>query len=381
MEDFKYLNNEEKYKIYKNGSIYSVKNGKILKPCYSKINNNYKISLVVNNKNKKFVIHTLIYKLFIGEIKKGHYITFIDGDCSNYNIDNLIEISRNINKNKIDFDKLEWKFIPNYEDRYIINRQGEIKSLITNKILEDNYSIQYEQSYKSVKLIDKNGKRTQFYIHRLVYLTFKGKILENMEIDHIDRNKFNNNLENLRMITPSENCKNKIITKNIIKTEIIDNNFINIGKKYKNFDLSNYEINQYGQIRNNFKLLQLGTQKLYKNINLVDKLTNKKHTFLVHQLVASVFLENTNNYTIVNHKDSNRSNNHISNLEWTDHKQNITYSQGKKIKQYSLNDEFIKEFVSVNDAFRELEKQYGANIRLVCDGKRQTAFGFKWKWS
>jgi hypothetical protein len=55
------------------------------------------------------------------------------------------------------FNKDEWKFIPDYEERYIINKEGVVKSLITNKILEDNYNEQFEQSYKSVKLIDKDG--------------------------------------------------------------------------------------------------------------------------------------------------------------------------------------------------------------------------------
>ena len=37
--DFKYLNDEKKYKVYKNGLIYSIKSEKILKPIYSKTNN------------------------------------------------------------------------------------------------------------------------------------------------------------------------------------------------------------------------------------------------------------------------------------------------------------------------------------------------------
>jgi hypothetical protein len=380
--EYKYLNDEKKYKIYNNGNIFSIKTNKFLKSSYSKNHNNYNISLVIDNKNKKFVIHTLIYKLFIGEIKKGHYITFIDDDSSNSNIDNLIEISRRNNKKKILFDENIWKFIPEYEDRYIINRKGIVKSLIIDKILEDTYNTQFEQAYKSVKLIDKEGNRNSFLIHTLVYKTFVGDIPKNMVIDHIDRDKFNNNLENLRLLTQSENSKNCIrtdIQKNDL--DILSSNFINIGKKYNNFDLSNYTINEYGQIKTKTnKLMKLSNQRNYKIISLIDKLNNKRHNIRINQLVATIFLENPNNYKIVHHKDNNRENNQISNLEWTDHKQNITYSQGKKIAQYSLNDEFIKEFDSVNDAFRELGKQYGANIRWVCDGKRQTAFGFKWKW-
>jgi len=45
-----------------------------------------------------------------------------------------------------------------------------------------------------------------------------------------------------------------------------------------------------------------------------------------------------------------------------------------------MENELIKTFNSINDAFRELNKMYGNNIRLVCDGIRNTAFGYKWKW-
>lgn len=57
------------------------------------------------------------------------------------------------------------------------------------------------------------------YVHRLVYEAFKGEIPEGMQIDHIDRNKRNNNPDNLRVVTRSENCNNR-------------NLFSDFGKKY-----------------------------------------------------------------------------------------------------------------------------------------------------
>ena len=47
------------------------------------------------------------------------------------------------------------------------------------------------------------------YVHRLVYEAFNGEIPEGMELDHIDRNKLNNNPDNLRVVTRVENCNNR----------------------------------------------------------------------------------------------------------------------------------------------------------------------------
>ena len=51
--------------------------------------------------------------------------------------------------------------------------------------------------------------RSIVYVHRMVYEAFKGEIPEGMEIDHIDRNKHNNNPDNLRVVTRAENIANR----------------------------------------------------------------------------------------------------------------------------------------------------------------------------
>jgi hypothetical protein len=119
-------------------------------------------------------------------------------------------VSRRENKRKLIFDTDIWQFIPGYEDKYIINRQGDIKSLISNKLLEDNHNIKLPNGYKAVKLIDKQGKRNSFLVHNLVYITFVGAKTKKLVIDHINQNKLDNNLSNLREITQSENSKNWI---------------------------------------------------------------------------------------------------------------------------------------------------------------------------
>lgn len=380
---FKFLNEENRYKVFENGDIFSIITNKFLKPYYNTTTNSMYVSLVINGKNKKFVLHTLIYNLYKTKINPNQYITHIDKNGKNNHINNLMLMMRNENNkiyNCIDDENVEWKKIPTYDGRYLINKNGVVKSLISNKILEESISKKYD-TYKSVKLIDKTGKRKGHLIHRLLYLTFVGKIRKNMIIDHINRNKQDNNLNNLRMITQSENVKNceRVFSKDILIET--NNNFINISNKYKSFDFSNYEVNNIGEVRNkHLKILKTTKNNGYIFCYLYEKSTNEKITISIHQLVATIFLENPNNYPLVHHKDNNRENNNYMNLEWTTHKQNITYTQGKKLGQYDLNNNLLKIFKSVNDVFRELNKTYGNNIRLVCDGKRKTAFGYIWKW-
>lgn len=93
-------------------------------------------------------------------------------------------------------------------------------------------------------------------------------------------------------------------------------------KKIKNYE-DNYEIDDLGNI---YSLPRNGTIKEkkiisskinkygYKQCHLMKN--NKMKTFLVHRLVAQAFIPNPNKLPQVNHKDGNKSNNCVNNLEW-----------------------------------------------------------------
>lgn len=109
-----------------------------------------------------------------------------------------------------------------------------------------------------------------------------------------------------------------------------------------------------GYIRRSRILTPHKSNRGYKHVGLSKD--NKVVQFLVHTLVAMAFLENPYNLPIVNHKDENPSNNFYKNLEWCSYKYNINYgshneksvkSISRKVLQYDLEGNFIREYYSV----------------------------------
>ena len=84
-------------------------------------------------------------------------------------------------------------------NNYLINRDGEIANSKTLRLLHGGI----RNGYVRVEINDK-----VYSVHRLVYETFVGPIPDKMEIDHIDGNRQNNCVDNLRLVTHSENIMN-----------------------------------------------------------------------------------------------------------------------------------------------------------------------------
>lgn len=106
-----------------------------------------------------------------------------------------------------------WKDIPNYVNKYQASSAGRIRSLLNcrgnvlskPKILKDAKN---NRGYHIVTLC-KDGITQQFLIHRLVALTFIPNLDAKLTVDHIDKNKSNNTISNLRWATNDEQLENK----------------------------------------------------------------------------------------------------------------------------------------------------------------------------
>ena len=111
----------------------------------------------------------------------------------------------------------------------------------------------------------------------------------------------------------------------------------------------------------------------------------KRKTFKVHRLVAITFIPNIDNLPEVNHKDENKSNNCVDNLEWCTHDYNSNYgTRGKRIANalatpvYSV-DEYgnIEYFESINDAHR-ITGAHVSNIICAINGEYSQTANRKW---
>ena len=107
---------------------------------------------------------------------------------------------------------------------------------------------------------------------------------------------------------------------------------------------------------------------------------------LIHRLVAESFIENSDNLPMVNHKDENKKNNNVDNLEWCTHKYNCNYGNRNKrvatklgIPVLAQKDNSYMYFNSIREASRYL-KTDASHIIGCCKGKRKTSGGYKWKY-
>lgn len=116
-----------------------------------------------------------------------------------------------------------------------------------------------------------------------------------------------------------------------------------------------------------------------------------KKNLKVHRLVALTFIPNPNNLPFVNHKDENKLNNNVNNLEWCTQEYNNNY--GTRVERISQTmsknsvimcdkntHEPIKEFLNANMASKEMGDSSSSHIYQVLNGERKSAYGYWWKY-
>jgi hypothetical protein len=127
---------------------------------------------------------------------------------------------------------------------YLINKEGRI----FGKHYKKEIIFQIEDGYKKTRLVDDEGKRQSCRLHRLLGIQYIPNP-DNLEcIDHIDRNRLNNSLDNLRWVSKRENCRNMDENRRSKGSIFLDKSTTaRVGKDYWKANIYiNYEHHQKG---------------------------------------------------------------------------------------------------------------------------------------
>lgn len=137
-------------------------------------------------------------------------------------------------------------------------------------------------------------------------------------------------------------------------------------------------------------------RKGYLRVCLGSRKTGLRH-YLVHRLVAMAFIPNPDSLPQINHKNENKADNRVENLEWCDNEYNHNYGErnkratrhkNKKCCAMDANGNIVRIFGSIKDAAKEFNTtpNYISNAihkrTRIVNGKRyyiEKAFGYYWK--
>lgn len=157
-----------------------------------------------------------------------------------------------------------------------------------------------------------------------------------------------------------------------------------------------YQVSDDGRVRRIYKNGNTKELKNREGIYYTVSLCKKgiKKSFNVHRLVAETFLGIPDDKCEVNHKDGNKLNNNLSNLEWVTQHENLLhaiqvlnhYPWGKPPRKVRCIDidtgNVVQEFRSVSDASKAIGSiSARSSITLACQGYQKSAYGYKWEYA
>lgn len=160
----------------------------------------------------------------------------------------------------------------------------------------------------------------------------------------------------------------------------------------------NYSVDTDGNVYSKNKKMKPRKDKHgYLLINFWDG--KQRKTFRVHRLVAMAFIKNVDGKTEVDHINTKRDDNRVSNLRWSSSKENknnpISVSnrheynyierlrrshKGREVLQYTNDMKLVNRYVSTQEASRQTNCD-GSGIIKCCKGKLKTVGGFIWKYA
>lgn len=317
----------------------------------------------------------------------------------------------------------------NTKHSFEINRNGVLR-----KVSEFNTTIKnvlFSNEYPSYVLATDSSGRTTLRpsVHRLLAIIFIPRLSEDKDcVDHIDRNKYNYALSNLRWVTVTENNNNKrmaVFTSNLRFEAYYDRGLTQLDRIYSNEDIYNHPTLRKRGIRDKttegvkyhgryWKIVNIDIENYLKSGETIDDSLWKLHFsgkfevhplglvrnlktkniislgaldsngkyrsfngYSVHRAVAEVFLNDNkpiDKNLHVDHLDTNRQNNRVTNLKICTRTENMN----NPLTRQAMATKVIAEGVIYN-SITECAKHYGLTRQAITfrlNSKYQTDFNY-----
>ena len=249
-----YNGQETDYAVRDDGTIWNKKRNKEIKGTRAR-NEYLTVQLTLGGEVKSVMTHRLVAEYFCDNPYGFNIVSHINGISDDNRATNLMWVEHKVPERKQALKKhsmkeedlkKDWHLIAGIDGNtdYYITQDGEVANL-TKKIM---CSLANRNSYKRVQL-----NKKLYSVHCLVWQTFRGVIPNGMVIDHIDGNRGNNALSNLRLVSQSENmrhtmeqghkCQRKTICVNA--DGCVEREYASIQKMADDFQVSRQTILRY----------------------------------------------------------------------------------------------------------------------------------------